>query len=146
MPRFVCLRICFWLLWLHCCTHFLCLPFVAFPLQWFFSLWVPGSGTQAQESWCTGLDAPWQVGSSRTRSWTRVPCTGRRILICLYHQGSPCFVLIDVWAVLSHSVESDSLRPRELQPARLLCHGIFQARTLEWVAIYLLLMYSGFKM
>ena len=30
---------------------------------------------------------------------------------------------------------SDSLQPHELQPARLLVHGIFQARILEWVAI-----------
>ena len=30
---------------------------------------------------------------------------------------------------------SDSQRPHGLQPTRLLCHGIFQARVLEWVAI-----------
>ena len=30
--------------------------------------------------WCTGLVAPWHVGSSRTRARTRVPRIGRRIL------------------------------------------------------------------
>ena len=28
----------------------------------------------------TGLAAPWHVGSSPTRDWTRVPCVGRRVL------------------------------------------------------------------
>ena len=37
---------------------------------------------------------------------------------------------------LSHSVMSRSLQPYGLRPARLLCDGIFQARDLEWVAIY----------
>ena len=36
---------------------------------------------------------------------------------------------------LGHSVVSDSLPPHGLQPARLLVHGILQARILEWVAI-----------
>ena len=31
----------------------------------------------------------------------------------------------------SHSVVSDSSQPHGLQPTRLLCHGIFQARVLE---------------
>ena len=30
--------------------------------------------------WCTGLVAPWHVGSSQTRVRTCVPCIGRRIL------------------------------------------------------------------
>ena len=38
--------------------------------------------------------------------------------------------------VFSRSVMSDSLRPQELWPARLLVHGISQARVLEWVAIF----------
>ena len=37
-------------------------------------------------------------------------------------------------SVLSPSVMSNSLRPHGLQPARLLCLWIFQARILEWVA------------
>ena len=36
---------------------------------------------------------------------------------------------------VSHSVVSNSLRPYRLRPARLLVHGILQARILEWVAI-----------
>ena len=43
-------------------------------------LWLAGSRAQAQQLWCMGLDAPWHVGSSRTRDQTRVPCVGRRIL------------------------------------------------------------------
>ena len=35
----------------------------------------------------------------------------------------------------SHSVVSDSLWPHGLEPTMLLCHGIFQARVLECVAI-----------
>ena len=35
----------------------------------------------------------------------------------------------------SHSFVSDSLRPHELQHARLLSTGILQARVLEWIAI-----------
>ena len=29
---------------------------------------------------CTGLLAPWSVGRSQTRAWTRVSCIGRQIL------------------------------------------------------------------
>ena len=36
--------------------------------------------------------------------------------------------------ILSRSAVSDSLGPHALQPTRLLCHGILQARILEWVA------------
>ena len=47
----------------------------------------------------------------------------------------------------SCSVVSDSLRPHALQPTRLLHHGIFQARVLEWGAIALSTMwyYSTIK-
>ena len=37
--------------------------------------------------------------------------------------------------VLSHSVMSDSLRPRGCSPPGSSVHGIFQVRTLEWVAL-----------
>ena len=36
---------------------------------------------------------------------------------------------------VSRSVVSDSLRPHGLGLPRLLCHGILQARILEWVAM-----------
>ena len=35
---------------------------------------------QAQQSWLTGLVAPRHVGSSQTRTRTRVPCIGRQTL------------------------------------------------------------------
>ena len=41
----------------------------------------------------------------------------------------------NIYYVLSHSVVSDSLRLHRLPTTRLLVHGIFQVRTLEWVAI-----------
>ena len=41
-----------------------------------------GSRAQAQKLWRMGLVAPRNVGSSRTRAWTHVPCIGRRILNC----------------------------------------------------------------
>ena len=34
----------------------------------------------AQQLWCMGLAAPWQVKSSQTRNQTRVPCIGTWIL------------------------------------------------------------------
>ena len=45
-----------------------------------------------------------------------------------------------IWAdglmcVLSHSVESDSLRPMDYSPPGSSVHGILQARILEWVAM-----------
>ena len=39
-----------------------------------------GSRAQAQQLCCTGLVAPWHVGSSQTRARTHVPCIGRQIL------------------------------------------------------------------
>ena len=48
--------------------------------MWVQQLWLADSRVQAQQLWCTGLAAPWHVGSSRTRARTRVPCIGRQIL------------------------------------------------------------------
>ena len=47
---------------------------------WAQQLWPTGSRARAQQLWCTGLVAPWYVGSSWTRDQTRIPCIGRRIL------------------------------------------------------------------
>ena len=47
---------------------------------WAQQLWLVGSRAQAQQLWCTGLAAPWHVGSSQTRARTRIPCLGRQIL------------------------------------------------------------------
>ena len=53
--------------------------------------------------------------SSPRRDWAHVSCIGR--------------------VVLSSAAESClSLGPHGLYPSRLLCHGIFQARIVEWVA------------
>ena len=43
-------------------------------------LWLAGSRAQAQPLWHTGLVALQHVGSSPTRTGTRVPCIGRWIL------------------------------------------------------------------
>ena len=61
---------------------------VGFSLRWFLLLQSMGSrhagfsscSTRAQYLWLTGLVAPRHVGSSQTRTRTRVPCIGRRIL------------------------------------------------------------------
>ena len=61
---------------------------LGFSLRWLLLLQSTGSRrtgfssfvTQAQESWRTGLAAPWHVGSSWTRARTHVPCIGRQIL------------------------------------------------------------------
>ena len=42
----------------------------------------PGSSAQGQQSWGTGLVAPWRVGSSWIRDRTCISCIGRWIL---YH-------------------------------------------------------------
>ena len=42
-------------------------------------LWLVGSRAQAQQLWRMGLVALRYVGSSQTRTRTRVPCIGRRI-------------------------------------------------------------------
>ena len=51
-----------------------------FSLQWLLLLQSTGSRAQAQQLWRTGLVATQNVGSSRTRARTGVPCIGRRIL------------------------------------------------------------------
>ena len=64
------------------------LPCMGCSLRWLLLLWSTSSrrasfsscGTWAQYLWCTGLVAPWHVGSSQTRARTRVPCIGRQIL------------------------------------------------------------------
>ena len=43
-------------------------------------LWFTGSRVETQQLWHVGLVAPQHMGSSRTRTRTRVPCIGRRIL------------------------------------------------------------------
>ena len=56
--------------------------------------------------------------------------------VSLNHSGlKQTFIISQIHLVsVSRSVSSDSLLPCELQPARLLFHGISQARVLEWVA------------
>ena len=61
---------------------FLWLQRVNFSLRWLPWLQSMGSRLWAQWLWYTGLVAPLHVGSSWTRDWTHVSCTGRRIL---YH-------------------------------------------------------------
>ena len=43
-------------------------------------LWLMGLRGGAQQLWHTSPVAPWHVGSSQTRDWTRVPCIGRQTL------------------------------------------------------------------
>ena len=47
---------------------------------WAQQLWLASSRAQAQQLWRMGSAARRHVGSSRTRTRTRVPCIGRRIL------------------------------------------------------------------
>ena len=62
---------------LRCCTRaFLWLRQVGATLLAVHGLQACG----LQQLWCTGLVAPRHVGSSQTRSRTRVPCIGRWIL------------------------------------------------------------------
>ena len=88
----------FWLHWVFIAVHGLSLVavsrgysslwYVGFSLWWLLLLWSMGSrcagfsscGTQAQQLRCTGLVAPWHVGSSQTKARTYVSCIGRQIL------------------------------------------------------------------
>ena len=63
-------------------------------------LWLAGSRAQPQQSWRTGLVAPWHVGSSWTRARTRVPCIGRRIPNHCATREAPCYIL-DMWEFIS---------------------------------------------
>ena len=47
--------------------------------------WLPGFSTRGQQSWGTGLVAPWRVGSSGIRDRTCISCIGRWIL---YHRAA----------------------------------------------------------
>ena len=52
-----------------------------FSLRWLPLLQTVGSGERRlQWFWHVGLVALWRVGSSWTRDWSHVPCTGRWIL------------------------------------------------------------------
>ena len=53
------------------------------------------SALQALQFWCTGLVAPWQVESSWMRDRTRVPWTGRQILIyCTTKEVLWCLLML----------------------------------------------------
>ena len=64
---------------------------------WAQQLWLTGSRVQAQQLWCTGLVAPWHVGSSRTRAQTCVPCIGRQILNHCTTRKVPHFLFLSLW-------------------------------------------------
>ena len=113
------LFIYFWLCWVFAAMHGLSLVVVSwgysslqcagFSLQWLLFLWNMGcwrvgfcscctwaqqlwfarSRAQAQQSWHTGLVAPWHVGSSQTRARTHVPCIHRWILNHCTTRGVP---------------------------------------------------------
>ena len=106
-----------------------------------------GSRVQAQELWHMSLIAPWHVESSWLLLLSRFSC----VWLCATpetaaHQAPPSlgFSRQEHWSGLpfpssmhenetwkwSHSVESDSSWPHGLQPTRLLCPWIFQARVL----------------
>ena len=57
-----------------------------------------------QELWCTGLVAPWHVGSSRTIARTQVPCIGRRIPNhCTTREAPTAFFLFPFsWNIFFH--------------------------------------------
>ena len=62
-------------------------------------------------------------------SWVLAPTLPSMFLPRYQKWGQSCVY------VLSRSMVSASLRSYGLWPARILCHGILQARILEWVAI-----------
>ena len=79
---------------------------------WTLELWLPGS--RAQAPWlCVGLVALWHVGSSWTRDWTRISCTGRWILyhwatreapkLCAFMSLFGIHVFFSRWLKLEHN-------------------------------------------
>ena len=51
--------------------------------------------------WCTGLVAPWHVGSSRTRARTCVPCIGRRIFFLNLLINLFIYIFLPRWVFVS---------------------------------------------
>ena len=96
--KFIYLFTYFWLRWVFVAVRGLSLVAASggysslrcagFSLRWLLLLWSTGSrlmgfsscGTQAQQLWCTGLVAPWRVGSFQTRAQTHVPSLAGRFL------------------------------------------------------------------
>ena len=67
---------------------------------------------------------------SRTKGQKRKSkLLGVSVCVCV------CACALASMHVLDHSVVSDILRPLDWSPPGSSAHGIFQARTLEWVAI-----------
>ena len=66
-----------------------------FSLRRFLLLQSTGSRAWAQQLWCTGFIALWLVRSSQTRDQTRVPCTGRWILIHCATRAVPRALILD---------------------------------------------------
>ena len=87
-----------------------------FPLWWLLLLWSVGSrcarfsscSTRAQQLLCTGLVAPWHVGSSRTRDRTPVPFIGRQILNHCATREDPGVILDTSLPLLSSSTANQS--------------------------------------
>ena len=110
---FILFIIYFWLRWIFVAAHGLSLVMesggyaslqcAGFSLWWLLLLQSTGSrrtgfsscGTQSQYLWCTGLFAPWHVGSSRTRARACVPCIGRRILNHCTPREVPLVFILD---------------------------------------------------
>ena len=85
-------------------------------------VWAGGKG-----KWCIFVLCLWAVHVSEKILYIYIIYIIYTVFVCKLHITNyqcmrACFVL------------SNSLRPHGLQPARILCR-IFQARTLEWVAI-----------
>ena len=74
--------------------------------------------------------------SAQHRDWTYISSMAGSLLD--FRQILYCWATSKAHSeseIVSHSVLPDFLWPHGLQPAWLLCHGIFQSRILEWFAI-----------
>ena len=102
-----------------------------------FSWWCPAPATGSPEG--PGFQSPPTLQKPDRWPWPRggLCWAALRGLVFSGGSGEPAgrwkrsFLLLS----FSHSVVSDSLPPHGLQPSRLFCHGILQARILKWVAI-----------
>ena len=98
----------------------------------------------AQQLWSTDLIAPWQVGSSQSKDWTRVPCIDRWILMhCTTREIQGILFLIIIYCViilfLQHSPKAS---PNVTGDITIFLHFLTEK---AWIPLQTALWWCGFN-
>ena len=91
--------------------------------------------------WTAAYQAPPSMGFSRQEFWSGVPLPSPNVCVTCPFSGLPQTVIIASYLPLCELVTQSCLTlrdPRDCSLPGSFVHGIFQARVLEWVAIYYL--------